>query len=143
VDVSLCDLVADLRAATPSAAAEAAVPVRAEVEADVARTARRLKSALGSRAESARADLGRHARELTVRARRTMEMRRAWLGALGASLQALSPLKTLERGYAVARADDGTPLTSVADFAVDADFSLVVRDGQVRARTRSMHPEAP
>lgn len=143
VDVSLCDLVADLRAATPSAAAEAAVPVRAEVEADIARTARRLKSALGNRAERARTDLGRHARELSVRARRVMELRRAWLGAFGASLQALSPLKTLDRGYAVARAADGTPLTSVADFAVDADFALVVRDGQVRARTLSMHPEAP
>jgi exodeoxyribonuclease VII large subunit len=70
-------------------------------------------------------------------------LRRAWLAAFGASLQALSPLKTLERGYAVARAADGTPLTSVADFAVDADFALVVRDGQVRARTLSMHPEAP
>jgi exodeoxyribonuclease VII large subunit len=142
VDVSLCDLVADLRAATPSAAAEAAVPVRADVEAELARTARRLKSALSNRAERARTDLARHGRELSIRAKRSVEMRRAWVGALGATLEALSPLKTLDRGYAVARSDDGTPLTSVSDFAVNAEFALVVRDGQLRARTVSIDPEA-
>jgi exodeoxyribonuclease VII large subunit len=141
VDVSLCDLVADLRAATPSAAAEAAVPVRAEVEADLARTARRLRSALANRAERARADFARHARELSIRARRVVELRRAWVASLSASLDALSPLKTLERGYAVARAPDGSPLSSVADFVVNAEFALVVRDGQVQARTLSTHSD--
>ena len=139
----MLDLVADLRAATPSAAAETAVPVRAEVEADVARNARRLRSALSLRAERARGDVARSARELTIRARRVVEMRRAWIAAVAASLEALSPLRTLERGYAVARAADGTTLGSVRQFATGADFALVVRDGEVRARTLSTHAESP
>lgn len=143
VDVSLCDLVADLRAATPSAAAEAAVPVRADVEAGLARTARRLRTALSNRAERARAEFARRAREMSVRARHAVELRRAFLAAVSGALEALSPLKTLERGYAVARADDGTALTSVADFAAGTDFGLVVRDGQVRARTLSTERKSP
>jgi exodeoxyribonuclease VII large subunit len=137
VDVSLCDLVADLRAATPSAAAETAVPVRAEVEAEVSRAGRRLRAALAYRAERARSELARVGRELTVRAKRAVELRRAWVAAVGASIDALSPLRTLDRGYAVARAADGRTLTGVGDFAVGDPFALVVRDGEVRAQTLS------
>lgn len=138
VDVSLCDLVADLRAATPSAAAEAAVPVRAEVVAGVDALARRLRSALGHRADAARAELGRSAREVSVRARNTIELRKAWLVAVGNSLDGLSPLKTLARGYAVARDPDGRTLSSVRDFAVGGDFALTLRDGRVGARAVSI-----
>jgi len=141
VDVSLCDLVADLRAATPSAAAEAAVPVRADVQAEVTRTARRLRVALSRRAERARGDLVRTQREFGSRARRVIEMRRAWIVSLSASLDALSPLRTLDRGYAVARREDGTPMTSVFDFTAGDGFSLVVRDGKVDARTIATRPD--
>lgn len=140
VDVSLCDLVADVRAATPSAAAESAVPVRADTEAHLARTGRRLRTALERRAEAARANLERSRRDLTRAAARAVETRRAWVAALSSRLDALSPLRTLDRGYLVARGDDGRPLTSVADFVPQDEFSLVVRDGTVRARTESTHP---
>ncbi|HKS04745.1 MAG TPA: exodeoxyribonuclease VII large subunit [Gemmatimonadaceae bacterium] len=135
VDVSLCDLVADVRAATPSAAAEAAVPVRADIEAGLSRTARRLRSALTYRAERARSDLTRNARELSLRARRVVELRRAWLTAVGSTIDALSPMKTLQRGYAVARSDDGSTLSSVGEFIAGREFTLTVRDGDVRARS--------
>jgi exodeoxyribonuclease VII large subunit len=135
VDVSLADLVADLRAATPSAAAETAVPVRAEVQAELARNARRLRTALGRRAERAHTDLVRASRDIGVRAKRAVETRRAWLGALSATLDALSPLRTLERGYAVARDENGRPISRVAGFPAGREFALVVRDGSVRARS--------
>jgi exodeoxyribonuclease VII large subunit len=141
IDVSLCDLVADLRAATPSAAAEAAVPVRTEVAADVARMAARLRSGLARRADRARADFDRMRRDLVRAAGGAIETRKAWLGAQSARLDALSPLRTLDRGYAVARGEDGTPLTSVDEFVVGGEFSLVVRDGVVGARTTSTRPE--
>jgi exodeoxyribonuclease VII large subunit len=143
VDVSLCDLVADLRAATPSAAAEAAVPVRTEVEAELARFDARLRNALSRRAERARSDLARTQRSLVQSARRAVELRRAWLGAQSARLDGLSPLRTLDRGYAVARGVDGSPMTSIADFTVDGTFSVVVRDGTVDARATGVHPETP
>lgn len=142
VDVSLTDLVADLRAATPSAAAEAAVPVRAELEAALALTRRRLRNALGQRAERARGDLARTARDLVGRAQRATEMRKAWLAAISASLDGLSPLRTLDRGYAVARDASGTTLSSTAAFVVGAPFTLVVRDGSIQATTTATDPDS-
>jgi exodeoxyribonuclease VII large subunit len=54
----------------------------------------------------------------------------------------LSPLATLARGYAVARDDSGATLGSASDFAPALEFNLLLRDGTVRATTRSVH-EAP
>jgi exodeoxyribonuclease VII large subunit len=53
---------------------------------------------------------------------------------LAASLDALSPLKVLERGYAVARDAGGRVLRRVADFAPGGAFRLRVTDGEVPAR---------
>ena len=49
------------------------------------------------------------------------------------SLDALSPLKVLQRGYAVATNDDGQVLRSVKDFAPGIHFSLKLSDGVARA----------
>ena len=73
-----------------------------------------------------------------LRARNTIELRKAWLVAVGNSLDGLSPLKTLARGYAVARDPDGRTLSSVRDFAVGGDFALTLRDGRVGARAVSI-----
>jgi exodeoxyribonuclease VII large subunit len=48
-------------------------------------------------------------------------------------LNALSPLATLARGYAVARAEDGTTLSSVDQFKKGTPFELRVQDGSIRA----------
>ena len=48
-------------------------------------------------------------------------------------LDALSPLSTLARGYAVARGVEGETLASTRDFAPGMAFSLMLRDGIVRA----------
>jgi exodeoxyribonuclease VII large subunit len=76
-------------------------------------------------------------------AQRVVERRRARLEALGGRLDALSPLGTLARGYAVARADDGTPLTRVTAFQNGLSFMLVLRDGRVRAEARDVLPDSP
>ena len=57
IDVTVADLVADVRAATPTAAAELVVPRREDIEADLLDTARRLRHALQSRLETTRAEL--------------------------------------------------------------------------------------
>ncbi len=57
IDVTISDLVADVRAATPTAAAELVVPRRDDIESDLLDTARRLRHALGARLGTARAEL--------------------------------------------------------------------------------------
>lgn len=134
IDISICDLVADVRAATPSAAAETVVRDDAELVAEMRGVQRRLARALTKRMDSAKADLQWHAAALQSRVTRIAERRRARLAALGGRLNALSPLATLDRGYAVAREPGGRALTSVARFTPDMAFDVVLRDGTVAAR---------
>jgi exodeoxyribonuclease VII large subunit len=134
IDITICDLVADVRAATPSAAAETVVRDEAELAAEMKGIGRRLSRALTKRVDGAKADLQWHASALQNRLVRTIDRRRARVAALGGRLNALSPLATLTRGYAVARADDGRALTSASQFSDDMPFNLVLRDGTVGAR---------
>lgn len=134
VDVTICDLVADVRAATPSAAAEAVVRDHAELAVELRAMHRRLTRALGKRVDGAKADLQWVASALRNRAVRIVERRRARVAELAAKLDALSPLATLNRGYAVARTPDGHALTSAGSFRAEQVFELLLRDGSIGAR---------
>lgn len=150
VDVSLCDLAADHRAATPTMAGEMAVPVLADLEAQLGKEERRLRRELDVRLAAARQNVDRllerahgsttrrlhqhrtqlaelrrrldaeHPRarlavnrgalvQLDERARSAMRRRldrsASALGDLAGRLAALSPLRVLERGYALATVD--------------------------------------
>lgn len=132
-DVTLTDLVADYRAPTPSAAAEAAVPDRRAVAHHVDMLARRLAHALSRRAAIGRERLDRTADRLEVAIRSHLDARAHRLARLAAALDALSPLKVLERGYAVARDSSGAVLKRVAQFTPGMPFRLTVSDGDVAA----------
>ncbi len=154
-DTTLADLVADLRAPTPSAAAELVAPDRSEV-------AQRI-DAISRRGETRLARLLRDAHERTVRQSAALdaalpdlpEWRRAieWHEAAAASalgdrlglarertaaiagrLGALSPQATLERGYAIVEHADGTLATSAAALQRGEAVALRLRDGLRRAR---------
>ena len=142
VDVTIADLVADLRAATPSAAAEAAVPVLADIVAGIAMLRATMIAGVQRRGTIARRDLRRMASDLSIRARRSVERRRARVQQVAGRIDALSPLNTLARGYAVARDAQGHALGSATAFTPGQPFSLVLRDGQVGATVTSVHPGA-
>jgi exodeoxyribonuclease VII large subunit len=65
---------------------------------------------------------------------RTLERASARVAEGGARLDALSPLRVLARGYAVARDASGTVLRSVVQFPPGLAFRLRVRDGEIAAR---------
>ena len=140
VDVTLCDLVADLRAPTPSAAAETAVPLLADAVAATERLRGRLHASMHDRLERARREQEHAARWLRQRAAAGVTERQARLRELAAQLHALSPLGVLARGYAVPRDEAGRTLRSAAGFAPGQPFSLLVRDGVVRARVDGVDP---
>ena len=103
IDISIADLVADVRAATPSAAAEAAVPVRGDLVALLRDQKDALRIALQRCVADARYALECAARNAKLAAARDVERRRAAVALISGRLNALSPLATLARGYAVAQ----------------------------------------
>ena len=134
VDVTICDMVADVRAPTPSAAAETVVRDHAELASHIRVLGQRLSRAVRNRTDRAKSELQWHASALRNRLERSAERQRSRLTELGGRLHALSPLATLQRGYAVARSAEGRALTSTSAFRPGLSFRLVLKDGEVPAR---------
>jgi len=143
VDVTLCDLVADLRAATPSAAAEAAVPVLEDARAELRALGAALADAARRGLDRRHDRVARSARDLSAAARQAADRRRAAVEQAAARLHALSPLATLARGYAVARSLDGDSLGSARHFAPGLPFHLLLKDGAVSAVTSGVERGKP
>ena len=134
IDISLTDLVADLRAATPSAAAEMAVADRRDALRLVDDLSLRLASGLTGRTRLAAARLGRCSDRLYAAVDGAIDSRRNLTERLAAQLDALSPLRVLARGFAMPMDDSGRVLKQRADFIANQSFRLRVSDGDVRAR---------
>jgi exodeoxyribonuclease VII large subunit len=162
-DTPLLDLVADLRASTPTDAARRVVPDVAEEAQRVLQARERMRwtvRSLVGREWSALAELrsrpvladpraGLRERVLEVdelrgRARRCVGQRidRAHddLGHQLARVRALSPLATLRRGYAVLSDDAGQALSSVAGLAPGRDIHVRLADGRIAATTTAVEP---
>ena len=150
-DVSISDYVADLRAATPSNAAELAVPDQVDMRARIEHLRRRLAAAEQARLSGARRELDRlrqsrmlrdmrapiqdrrllldsDQRRLAMALDRQLKACRTALAGLSAGLDAMSPLKVLGRGYAIARKGDQV-LASVCGAEPGDHLDVMVSDG--------------
>src|SRR6185503_4036231 len=105
-DEPLCDLAADVRAPTPTAAARLVVPDLDELQAALARAGERLHAGVARLLERDRGRLERGGERLRAAPLLYLERRRVALDRAAARLQALSPRATLARGYAIVRAGD-------------------------------------
>jgi exodeoxyribonuclease VII large subunit len=121
-DVTLCDLVADFRAPTPSAAAEAATPDRAEVLVQCGVLGQRLARALRIASRHVVERLDRTGDRLIRGMDQRMQAYDVPLTSYAARLDALSPLRVLGRGYAMARDEQGTILKRTAQLPSGRSF---------------------
>lgn len=158
-DFTLVDFAADLRAPTPTAAAELATPVtlldlqvglneaatrlRALAEALIERRRERLEAqqarlrffSPARRLQTERQRLDEHARRLAQAPAHRLRIAAERLDGLKNRLGALSPLGVLERGYAlVSRRADGRLVTGPGQVAVGEALDVRVRDGSFTAR---------
>ena len=138
-DTPLCDLAADARAATPTAAAALVVPEVGELRAA-------LESSRLELGRLARALLERDGRELTrLRGRLQvaplllLERRRSSVDHTGARLQALSPLATLGRGYAIVRAG-AVALRDASTVSPGDRLEIELASGGLGARVEDVEP---
>lgn len=135
-DISLTDLVADHRSATPSAAMEEALPDHRELVRSVGELGRRLASGLSSRTRIVSERLERYGDRYRAAVEAQLLRRSHRLERGAARLDALSPLKVLERGFGVALDDRGRVLRTPQEFTAGMPFTLRLADGTVAARTR-------
>jgi exodeoxyribonuclease VII large subunit len=160
-DFTIADFMADQRAPTPSVAAELAVPDQTELWQMILEGVTRLERTMIRRLDQARQALGQKHGELqrlspqiyvdsqrqqvddfSHRANRALTsalaLNQSRLAGLQARLGSLSPLATLERGYAVVRLQDtGLVVRSVDQVTSGDDLAIRVQDGEFEAVTRS------
>lgn len=128
-DVPLVDLVADLRASTPTDAAKRVVPDVGEQQELIRRQRERASRVIARRVQSESLEIAR-SRSLSRRSiARRIEHGRADLAHLNARLAALSPAATLDRGYAVLRTRDGAVVRDPAQLRVDELLDARVAGG--------------
>ncbi len=101
IDITIADLVADVRVSTPSMAAEIAVREKSELIQDLRDLKERIAVSLGKRVELNRRDISQLRSDLSKAIRIKLEAALRELQAVSGKMDALSPLKVLERGYSI------------------------------------------
>lgn len=152
-DFTIADFVADLRAPTPSAAAELVVPSVAELRERIASLKARMAFGMVQRIKMNRAaveklapkspankladsrlfldDLVRH---LERNMRLALSKKTDGLQAVAGKLDAMSPLAVLGRGYSIARNKDGSVIKQVKHAVAGTEFELILSDGSTSCK---------
>jgi exodeoxyribonuclease VII large subunit len=161
-DTPLCDLAADVRASTPTAAGKLVVPELTELCGRLDRAREVLARSVRRSLERERQRLARSGERLRVgprvaveregvrleraheRLRRApalaVERKRAALENTAAKLAALSPLQTLRRGYAIVRTERGDVVASTEKVSTGAHVDVTLADGGFGARVEEVTP---
>ena len=163
-DFTLCDFAASVRAPTPSAAAELAVPESTELARKIGNVQTRmellctqkiklsrekLSRLASSRAlttpmnfiDDKRMMLGVAAEKLDSRMEKILERKKAMLGATTAKLDALNPLAVVSRGYSAVFDTEGTLIKSVEQTKVGQTVSFMLTDGKISAEVKTVEKE--
>ncbi len=158
-DFTISDFVADARAATPSAAAELAVPDRRDIERNIMNMARRLAKAMDSERKRvsnllqivASSSVFKYPYELISDkidecARLGEQLKDFWkarverlknhFAIIEEKLNSSNPYKILEKGYSIALLENGELFKSVDDVEVGDSLRIIVRDGEVKCKVK-------
>lgn len=138
-DTPLCDLAADVRASTPTAAARLVAPDLAELQAGLGRLRAILDISARRTLDRNRERLCRSRDRLRAAPQLLLERRRAALDHAAARLQALSPRATLGRGYAIVRLG-GVALRDASATVPGSPLEIELASGELTATVEEVRP---
>lgn len=160
-DFTICDFVADLRAPTPSAAAELAVPNALTVRNDLNKTigdvekklflkiqqyrkqisilsSTRVLSSKEALFDEYKMKINLLSDKLDSNIQNIIKDKNHSLGIMCAKLQAISPLNTLSRGYAIIQNDKCEVITSISNLSINDTINISFVDGTVDAEIKKI-----
>lgn len=160
-DVTISDFVADLRAATPSNGAELVAPDQMALRSRISNLQERLTAAMTQKLTASRSKLDSiqqmrcmqsplnyyadkrilldyQQKQLAMETQRVIDAARKRYIQLAAKLDAMSPLKVLGRGYAIAQRD-GQVLKSCGDVTVGEEITINLQDGTIAAKVTGVN----
>jgi len=161
IDYTIADFVADLRAPTPSAAAELVVPDRTELLRRVGGLKERLDLAIAGQIKKQEQRLALYAqhpcftrpkdrvyqlqqqvdnlvKHLQNQVQLTIQRNGKVFSVLLGRLEALSPLQTLQRGYAIACGSDGKVITKAEQVIKGDQIEVVISDGRIKCLVKDI-----
>ncbi len=133
VDISLVDLAADVRAATPSNAAELTVPDKSEIMKHAQRIAATASNGVQAAIRVFEEDLETIQASITRSLDVYFEKQASNLNSMRRTLGQLDPNQVLRRGYSLVR-KNGSPISSVSDVTIGDDIAVQFKDGEAKAK---------
>ncbi len=163
-DFTIADFAADLRAPTPTAAAELATPDKTELKSSLAEAVERTSRAISTQVSSMQWELEAHTNRLQLSSPQSrirsdrqflddltrrggialnhwLELQRSGLAGIEQRLRTLSHQSVLSRGYAIVSTPEGRMIHSAAQVMGGDDLDVRVRDGTFGVRVHSLNRE--
>ncbi|MGE5423582.1 MAG: exodeoxyribonuclease VII large subunit [Ignavibacteriales bacterium] len=156
VDYSLADMAADLRAATPTQAGQLAVPDMHQVQEQLLQMTLSMKRCVERTynmkwaeldymrerriwrkpiiTDSFHQELRQSGRDLLNSMKNVLQTKDKGLHRSGSALEALSPLKVLDRGYAIARKENGEILRDIDQVGLSETLDLTLKNGEAKVK---------
>lgn len=135
VDTSLAELAADLRASTPSNAAELLVPDKADILSQLASFKVEARRLLSTVVKNYKKEIKTLKEDLFLFAMQRFEKQKEWLGQSRKILELVSPMQVLKRGYSVAR-KNGKVVRSVVGLKHGDRLDVMLSDGTLNTKVQ-------
>ena len=138
IDSTLVDFVADKRASTPTGAAELATVDRREIEQKFEYALEDMVESIKEKLEDMKEDISSFREELDETIQEYLQDQKRELKNYQDKLEALSPMKVLNRGFSITQDSDGKVITSVNNVKVGDVITTIVKDGTINSKVEKV-----
>ena len=138
IDSTLVDFVADKRASTPTGAAELATVDRREIEQKFQYALEDMVESIKEKLDDMKEDVSSYKEELNNAINDYLEDKKRTLKNYQDQLEALSPMKVLNRGFSITQDENGKVITSVKDVKAGEVITTIVKDGTINSKVEKV-----